>query len=146
MNKYAVKLSQEEREELLELTSAGTISVRKLKRSRILLLADEGDLGPALRIDEIAKRVETSAATVSRIRKRYAEEGLEQAIIEKPRAGAPRRFNGDIRAKVTALACSDAPKGYGQWSLRLLADKMVEMEYVETISHMTIQDVLKKTT
>ena len=83
--------------------------------------------------------------TVSRIRKRYLEEGLTAAIEEKPRSGAPRKYDGLDRAKVTALACSDPPEGYAQWSLRLLADKMVELAYVDRISHVTIQDVLKKT-
>ena len=145
MKKYRVNLSQEERKELEKLTKGGTIAVRKLKRIRILLLSDEGDYGPAKPNKEIAEMVEVSYVTVSRIRKRFVEEGLEQALHEKPRAGAPRTFDGDIRAKVTALACSDPPEGHAEWSLRLLADKMVELEYVDRISHMTIQEVLKKT-
>ena len=89
--------------------------------------------------------VEISAVTVSRIRKRYVEEGLEPALNEKPKSGAPRTFDGDVRAQITAQACSDPPEGQAQWSLRLLAEKMVALEYVDSISHMTIQDVLKKT-
>jgi len=146
MKKHQVELSQEERNELEKLTRAGTISVRKLKRIRILLLSDEGASGPAKSNKEIAEMVEVSPVTVSRIRKRFVEEGLEQAINEKPKSGAPRTFSGDVRAKITALACSDPPEGHAQWSLRLLADKMVALEYVDSISHMTIQEVLKKTT
>jgi transposase len=145
MKKHQVKLSQEERQALEKRTKAGTIAVRKLKRIRILLLSDEGEYGPGKPNNEIAEMVETSPATVSRIRKRYVEDGLEPALNEKPKSGAPRRFSGDVRAKITALACSDPPEGQAQWSLRLLADKMVELEYVESISHMTIQEVLKKT-
>ena len=145
MKKHRVKLSQEERTALETLTKAGTIAVRKLKRIRILLLSDEGEYGPAKTNQEIAEIVEVSPVTVSRIRKRYVEEGLAQAIKEKPKSGAPRTFRGDGRAKITALACSDPPEGHAHWSLRLLADKMVELEYVDSISHMTIQEVLKKT-
>lgn len=145
MKKHQVKLSQEERKELEQLTRAGTIAVRKLKRIRILLLSDESELGPAKANQDIAEIVEVSPATVSRIRKRFLEEGLEQAINEKPKSGAPRTFGGEVRAKITALACSDPPEGHAKWSLRLLADKVVELEYVDSISHMTIQEVLKKT-
>jgi len=145
VKKHRVKLSQEERTALEKLTKAGTIAVRKLKRIRILLLSDEGKYGPAKPNQEIAEIVEVSHVTVSRIRKRYVEEGLEQAINEKPKSGAPRTFRGDVRAKITALACSEPPEGHAHWSLRLLADKMVELEYVDSISHMTIQEVLKKT-
>jgi transposase len=143
--KHTVELSQEERKELEQLTRAGTIAVRKLKRIRILLLSDEGENGPAKKVDEIAQIVEVSSVTVSRIRRRFVEEGLEQAINDKPKSGAPRTFGGDVRAKITALACSDPPEGHAKWSLRLLADKAVELEYVDSISHMTIQEVLKKT-
>ena len=145
MKKHQIKLSQEERRELEKMTRAGTISVRKLKRIRILLLSDEGQYGPGKANQAIAEMVETSPATVSRIRRRYVEEGLAQAINEKPKSGAPRKYNGAVRAQITALACSDPPEGHAQWSLRLLADRMVELEYVDSISHMTIQEVLKKT-
>ena len=145
MKRHRIKLSQEERQTLEKMTKSGTIAVRKLKRIRILLLSDESENGPAKANKEIAEMVETSPVTVSRIRKRYLQAGLKEAIEEKPRPGAPRKFDGLERAKVTALACSDPPEGRGQWSLRLLADKMVELEYVDSISHMTIQEVLKKT-
>jgi transposase len=145
MKKHRVQLSQEERSELEKLTRSGTIAVRTFKRIRILLLSDEGEYGPSKTNQEIAEIVEVSPITVSRIRKRFVEEGLEQALHDKPKSGAPRTFGGDVRAKITALACSDPPEGYAKWSLRLLADKMVELEYVDSISHMTIQEVLKKT-
>jgi transposase len=145
MKRHRIKLSQEERQALEKMTKTGTISARKLKRIRILLLSDESENGPAKANQEIAEIVEVSTVTVSRIRKRFLEEGLNEAIEEKPRSGAPPKFDGIDRAKVTALACSDPPEGHSQWSLRLLADKMVELEYVDSISHMTIQEVLKKT-
>jgi len=145
MKKHCIKLSQEERQALEKMTKTGMLSVRKLKRIRILVLSDESENGPAKANKEIAEIVDVSPVTVSRIRKRYLGGGLEEALEEKPRSGAPHRFDGVERAKVTALACSDPPEGYGKWSLRLLADKMVELEYVDSISHMTIQEVLKKT-
>lgn len=145
MKKHCIKLSQEERQALEKMTKTGMLSVRKLKRIRILVLSDESENGSAKANKEIAEIVDVSPVTVSRIRKRYLGGGMEEALEEKPRSGAPHKFDGVERAKVTALACSDPPEGYGKWSLRLLADKMVELEYVDSISHMTIQEVLKKT-
>lgn len=136
---YEVKLSEAERQELEDLTSKGEVQVRVYKRACVLLLADEG-----YKDAEITERVGTSRTTVSRIRQRYIEEGLE-AIAEGARPGRPSIFDGETRAKITALACSDAPSGYSQWSLRLLADKAVELGYVETISHEGVSEILKKT-
>ena len=136
---YDVKLSEAQRQELEAKTSQGEIQVRVYKRACILLLADEG-----LKDAEIVERVGVSRATVSRIRQRYVGEGLG-AIAEKARPGRPSIFDGKARAKLTALACSDTPKGRGQWSLRLLADKAVELGYVETISHEGVSEILKKT-
>ena len=104
-----------------------------------MLLADEG-----LKDAEIVKRVGVSRTTVSRIRQRYTSEGLK-AIVEGSRPGRPSIFAGEARAKITALACSDAPEGRGRWDLRLSADKAVELGYVETISHTKVGQILKKT-
>ena len=114
--------------------------MRVYKRARILLLADAG-----LKDAEIVKSVGTSRATVARIRKRYGEEKARGAIAEKPRPGRPSVFDGQTRAKITALACSDPPEGRARWDLRLLADKAVELGYVEAISHVTVRKMLKKT-
>jgi len=137
---YKVELSQEERSQLTKLTTQGTEKVRKVKRAKILLLADEGK-----KDKEIAERVEVSVGTVERIRKRYSQEGLEGAVNEKPRSGRPIGINAQTRAKVTALACTKAPEGRSKWTLRLLADKVVELEYIDSISYQSVRNILKKT-
>jgi transposase len=137
---HEVKLTAAERQELERVTRKGEVQVRVYKRARILLLADQG-----LRDTEIIKRVGTSRATVARIRKRYQEEKARDAIAERARPGRPSIFDGETRAKITALACSSPPQGRARWDLRLLADKAVELEYVNDISHVTVGKMLKKT-
>ena len=137
---YKVELSQEERSQRTRLTTQGTEKVRKVKPAKILLLADEGK-----KDEEIAERVEVSVGTVERIRKRYAQEGLEGAVNEKPRSGRPIGISAQTRAKITALACTDAPEGRARWTLRLLADKVVELEYIDSISYQSVRNILKKT-
>lgn len=136
---YEVKLTPEERTELEALTRKGEVRVRVFQRARILLLVDEG-----LKDAVVMERVGVSRATVSRIRRRYGVEGVA-AVREQPRPGRPHTFGGEVRAKLTALACSTPPEGRARWDLRLLADKAVELGYVETISHVTVGEVLKKT-
>ena len=137
---YKVELSQEERNQLTRLTTQGTEKVRKVKRAKILLQADEGK-----KDKEIAEQVEVSVGTVERIRKRYVQEGLEEAVNEKPRSGRPIDISAQTRAKVTALACTKAPEGRSKWTLRLLADKVVELEYIDSISYQSVRNILKKT-
>jgi putative transposase len=137
---HEVKLTSQERQELETITSKGAVQVRVYKRARILLLADEG-----LCDKQIVARVGSSRATVERIRKRYTQEKAQSAITEKARPGRPSIFDGETRAKITALACSTAPEGHARWDLRLLADKAVELGYVEGISHVTVGKILKKT-
>lgn len=144
-HKYPVRLSQQERADLNRLTMQGRTQVRKLNRAKILLLADENHSRGGKTDKEIAEKLDTSPATVERIRRRYAEEGLEEALGEKPRSGRPPEISGETRAQITALACSTPPEGFGQWSLRLLAAKVVELEFIETISHETVGTILKKT-
>jgi transposase len=143
--KYRVRLGKEQREELEKVTRRGTISVRKYKRARVLLLADENSKDGRKKDKEIIRLVNTSLPTVGRVRRRFVEEGLEAALNEKPRPGKPKTFSGKDRASVIALACSEPPEGRGRWTLRLLADKMVELEFVDSISHKTVRDILKKT-
>jgi transposase len=136
---HAVRLKEEEREELKRYLRKGKSSARSLTRARILLLADEG------RDDEdIAQALKVSKSTVSRIRKRYCESGLDSALHEKARSGAPPKIDGRIEAQLTLLACSEPPDGRSKWTVRLLADKLVEMEVVESLSHMSVQRLLKK--
>jgi transposase len=145
VKKYRVRLTKEQREVLEDLTKRGVISVRKYKRARVLLLADEASEHGRKRDEEIVNLVQTSLPTVGRIRRRFVEEGLDAALNEKPRPGKPKTFSGKDRAAVIALACSEPPEGRARWSLRLLADKMVELELVDSISHKTVRDILKKT-
>ena len=137
---YTIDLSEAEQTELEKLTSHGSEKVRKVKRARILLLAAKGKTDK-----EIAKRVQVSVGTVERIRKRYVQAGLEGALKEKPRSGRPLGISAQTRAQVTALACSQAPEGRSQWTLRLLADKAVELEFIESISYQSVRNILKKT-
>jgi len=136
---YHVRLKEEEREGLSRYLRRGKSSARSLTRARILLLADEGrDDG------EISKALKVSKSTANRIRKRYFEGGLEFALHEKARSGAPTKMDGRIEAQLTLLACSEPPDGRSKWTLRLLADRLVELEAVESISHMSVQRLLKK--
>lgn len=144
--KYHVKLSAAQRDELEKLTRSGTIKVRVYKRARILLLADEAHKDGAKSDEQIAELVDVSGPTIHRIRRRFAQEGLQAALGERPRPGRAKKFTAKQRAEITALACSDPPEGHARWSLRLLADKLVELEIVESIHHDTVREVLKKTT
>jgi transposase len=138
--KYIVELSDEERAELHELTSKGKQSARKMKRAQILLKSDEG-----WKDKEIVKALNTSRSTVERARRRYVEGGLEKALNEDPRPGARRKLDGRGEAYLVALACSEAPDEHEHWALRLLAGELVELGIVESISHETVRQYLKKT-
>jgi transposase len=136
---FCVRLKEEERGELSRYLRRGKSSARSLTRARILLLADEG------REDrEIAEALKVSKSTANRIRKRYCDGGLEFALHEKARSGAPSKIDGRIEAQLTLLACSEPPGGRSNWTLRLLADKLVELDAVDSISHMSVQRILKK--
>ena len=136
---HSVRLKEEEREELKRYLRKGKSSARSLTRARILLLADED------RNDEvILEALKVSKSTVSRIRKRYCEGGLDFALHERARSGAPPKIDGRIEAQLTLLACSEPPDGRSKWTVRLLADRLVEMEVTESISHMSVQRLLKK--
>jgi len=140
---YRVKLTEKERSFLTKLTKSGTIKVRKLKRVRILLLADESNSSGCRKDYEISDIVEVARTTVCRIRQRFVEDGLEFALSEKPRPGKPKKVTGREEAKIVALACSEPPEGYSRWSLRLIADKQVVLEIENPVSHTAIADILK---
>jgi transposase len=142
--KYRVRLTDEERKHLEKLVRKGKAHARKLLYARILLKADED--GPAWTDERIAEAFEVSVATVARERRRYCEEGLEVALLPK-KPGRPRRrvLDGRAEAHLIALACSDPPEGREHWPLRLLADRMVELGYVESLSYETVRRTLKKT-
>ena len=144
---YPVILDPNQRDYLMDLTTSGTESARKLTRARILLKADEGELGLAYADKEIKEAVEVSIPTIERTRKTFALEGLEAALIPKKRSKPSRsqKFDGEKEAHLIALACSEAPEGHARWTLRLLAEKMVELDPVSSVSHETIRRTLKKT-
>ena len=137
--KYKVKLTESERSRLNEVSHRGKPSVRTVKRALALLKADEG-----LRDGEIAGVLLVNAATVARVRKRFVEEGLEAAINDKPRPGRERKLDGKQEAHLVAIACSSPPEGHINWTLHLLADKVVEMEFAGSISLETVRQILKK--
>jgi transposase len=138
--KYLINLSDEEQHELLEITRKGKIKARKMKRAMILLKADEGLSDP-----QIMTAISVSRPTVERIRKRFVEGGLERALNEDPRPGQKRKLDGRGEAQLIAVACSQAPDGHDHWTLRLLADKLVQLDVVENISYETVRRTLKKT-
>jgi transposase len=137
--KYRVALSPEERMTLEQLLRRGKAGTRKLTRARILLKADEG-----LSDEEIAAALHVGTATVGRTRQRFVEENLG-ALDEHARPGAHRKLTGKQEAHVIAVACTPAPEGHARWTLRLLADKVVELGFADAIAHETVRQVLKKT-
>ncbi len=138
---YVVELLDEQRWRLRDLIASGTWPTRMVNRAHILLLADEGAPDAT-----IAASLHVSPATVARTRRRYVLEGLEATMNERPRCGGPRTFTPKHEAMAVALACSTPPEGHARWTLQLLADKLVELKVVDTISDETVRRTLKKTT
>jgi transposase len=147
MNKrYSVTLTDSERDYLKHLIAAGTESARKLTHARILLKADQGPAGPGWTDDAIAEAVEVSQPTVSRIRQQCVMQGLEAALNRRaPTRQYHRKLDGAQEARLIAVACGKPPAGIDRWTLRLLADKLVELEIVADVSYQTVRRVLKKT-
>ena len=145
--KYLVTLTPEERQHLAKLLSAGKRSARTLTRARVLLKADQAAGGPAWEDAEIAQALDCGLRTVERVRQRFVERGLEQALGRKPqdRPSRERKFDGAAEARLIAPACSQPPKGRARWTLKLLADRLVELEVFESVSDETVRRVLKKT-
>lgn len=145
--KYIVTLTAEEREELIKLVSAGKRSALTITRARILLKADEGPGGPAWDDGEITAALDCGRRTVSRVRERFVERGLQAALERKPqdKPSRERTLDGAAEARLIALACSAAPEGRTCWTLQLLADKLVELEVVPAVSDETVRRTLKKT-
>ena len=137
--KYFVELEPVEREAVLELTKKGELSARKMKRAQILLKVDEG-----WKDDDIMAALNTSRSTVERTRKRFVEGGLDRALNEDPRPGQRMKLDEKGQAHLIAIACSEAPGGRDHWTLRLLADRLVELGVVESISHEAVRQALKK--
>jgi transposase len=147
MKKYVVTLTAEERQGLSTLIAAGKGAAPKLAHARILLKADAAPGGPRWADERIAEALEVSRATVERVRQRFVEQGLEAALVRKKPDRPPRSpaLDGAAEARLIALACSRPPAGRAAWTLRLLADKLVELEVVASVSHETVRQALKKT-
>jgi transposase len=147
MKRYRVTLEAEERQRLLDLIAGGKAAARKLAHARILLKADAAEGGPAWPDGRIAEALEVSTATVERARQRFVEQGLDAAPDRKPRERPPReiKLDGRAEARLIALACSPPPLGRAVWTMQLLADKLVELEVVDSISDETVRPALKKT-
>jgi len=137
-------LAPDQRRELEGMVRAGEASARTLTRARILLLTDRGHT-PRRTDGAIASALLCSPTTVRAVRQRFHEEGLQAALYGKPRPGAAPKVTGEVEAKLTMLACSAPPEGQARWSLRLLADEMVRLEYIDAISYGTVRTHLKKT-
>lgn len=146
MIKYKVTLSQEEREKLSEIASKGSHNSQKVLNALILLNCDEGDHQTKKSTNEtISNILKTSMKKIDRVKKRFVEEGLTIALEgHKGERVYQKKVDGDLEAHLIALSCSEPPKGFVRWSLRMLADKAVELEYVDEISHETVRRVLKK--
>lgn len=142
--KYRVKLTSEERARLFEWIGRGERPAREQTRARVLLKADEGPGGPAWSDDRIAEAFELSVGGVAGIRQRFSERGLEGTVQRKsPAREYDRTLDGEQEARLIQLACTEAPEGRSQWSLRLLADRMVELGVVDSISHETVRRTLR---
>lgn len=144
--RYRVTLTQPERQELQQLISRGKADARKLAHARILLQADEAEGGPRRTDGQIASSLDTTTRTVERVRERFVEQGLDAALLPRPSKRVyARKLDGRQEAKLIALACTKPPAGKRRWTLRLLADEMVELEVVDSLSHETVRQTLKKT-
>jgi transposase len=144
--KYRVTLTAEERTESEAMISRGKADARKLAHARILLQADESDGAPARTDQEVASALNVSTRTVERVRRRFVEEGIESALLPKPTERVyARALDGAQEAHLIALACSRPPDGKKRWTLRLLAERVVELGYAGTVSHETVRRTLQKT-
>lgn len=146
MIKYKVTLTKSEHDQLMDIVGKGTHSLQQYRSAYVLLNSDEGKYGEKLTGNEISRVLKISLRMIDRIKQRFVEQGFEACLERKPLAGGKLpKVDGDKEAHLIALSCSKAPEGFARWSLRMLADKMIELKHVEYISHETIRKVLKKT-
>ncbi len=144
--KYIVALTAQERQQLEQLTKTGKAPAYKINHARIWLKADIHQAGGGWPDKAISQALDLSVSTIERVRQRLVEQSLEQALSRNPQQRRKARLlDGEQEAQLVALACSDPPEGQAQWSLRLLAERMVSLEYVETISYETVRQTLQKT-
>lgn len=145
MVKYKVVLTKDERDELLSVICKGKHTSQKFRNAYVLLNCDEGEYSDKVTNAEINKVLKIGMRTIDRIKKRFVEEGFDACLDRKPtNREYERKADGDFEARLIAMSCSEPPEGFSRWSLRLLADKMVELEIVDSVSHETVRSVLKK--
>jgi len=143
---YKVTLTKKEREELKAIVSKGKHTSQQYRNACILLNSDDGKYGQKISNDQIAQFLQITSKTVERLKQRFVEDGYETCMERKPYPEKEKlKADGDFEAHLIAISCSKAPGGYARWSLRMLADKMVELKYAESVSHETVRQVLKKT-
>ena len=146
MIRYTIKLTKTEVKELEDIINKGSHTSQTFRVAYILLNCDEGEYSKKATNEQMSKVLRVGMRTIDRVKKRFIEEGLERVLERRPSQRIyERKADGDFEAKLVTLCCSEPPKGFAKWSLRLLADKMVELKYVESISHVTVGEVLKKT-
>ena len=146
MKRYVVELTTEEQETLMQIVSKGKAAARKITNARVLLQANEAKNGPAWTDTQIADAFGIHTNTIHDIRRRFVEDGLEAALVRKKQDWPSRKriIDGEVEARLIALRCGQPPQGKGSWNLRLLADRLVELEIVPSISHETVRQALKK--
>jgi len=143
---YTIKLTKSEVEELHAIINKGSHTSQTFRTAYILLNCDVGEYSDKVTNEQISKVLKVGMRTIDRVKKNFIEEGLEAALERSPTTRIyESKSDGDMEAKLVTLCCSEPPKGYAKWSLRLLAEKMVELKYVQSISHVTVRSVLKKT-
>lgn len=147
MKKYIVQLTSEEREILTKLTTSGRSPARMFTHARIMLKADQGDDGPAWPDEKISEALDVTVQTIERVRKQLVEEGFDAVLSRRKytQKVSRKKIDGDVEAHLVAISCSNPPKGRAKWTLRLLADTIVELGYVNSISHEAVRQTLKKT-
>jgi len=145
MIKYTVKLLKEEVDELNKIINKGSHSSHTFRTAYVLLNCDTGDYSDKVSNEQISKILKLGMRTIDRIKKRFIEEGLDTTLERKPASRVyEKKIDGEVEAQLVKLCCSEPPEGFAKWSLRLLADKMVELHYVDSISHVAIGNTLKK--
>jgi transposase len=146
MIRYTIKLTKAEVDELFAIINKGSHTTQTFRVAYILLNCDEGKYSDKVTNEQISKVLKVGMRTIDRVKKKFIEEGFE-AVLERRLSTRvyDKKSDGDVEAKLVTLCCSEPPRGFAKWSLRLLADKMVELKYVESISHVTVRSVLKKT-
>jgi len=146
MIRYTIKLTKSEVSELMNIVNKGSHTSQTFRTAYILLNCDEGEYSEKVTNEQISKVLKIGMRTIDRVKKRFIEQGMEAALERKPTTRLyENKVDGEVEAKLIALCCGNPPEGRSKWSLRLLADKMVELEHVDYISHVTVREVLKKT-